>query len=326
MNSLAMAGDTPAAQRRSAVLSFLRKNISFAAFTLMFLFFLLMLRGKFVRFDNLETILEQSAGLLACAVGVTFVILIGGIDLSVGSVVALVGVIAASVLSLSGNWILAVLAGLAVGVLCGLINGLTHSYLGVPSFIVTLGMLSMARSVTVLYSGGTVVMIPFDSVLKKFGLSPWMLILALIITVAGWILQRFTIFGRYALMIGGDERVALLSGINVRRLKTLVYTVCGLFVAFGGLIIAGRIGSGSPSTGQGYELDVISAVVLGGTSLRGGVGGIRGTVLGALTLSMLNNGLVLMGVASEVQLLVKGIVLILAVFISLERDRNEIIK
>lgn len=308
------------------VRDFIRKNISFSAFILMFAFFFVVLGPRFVQPGNIQTILEQSVGLLIVAVGVTFVILIGCIDLSVGSVVALVGVIAATVLKSTGSTLSAVLAGLAVGVACGLANGVIHSYFAVPSFIVTLGMLSIARAITILFSGGSVVMIPFESVFKQFGLTPWMLVIGAVLALAGWVLQRFTIFGRYTLMIGGDETVARLSGINVRRLKTMVFTVCGLFTALGGIVIAARIGSGSPSTGQGYELDVISAVVLGGTSLRGGIGGVRGTILGALTLSMLNNGLVLMGVASDVQLLVKGLVLILAVYVSLERAKDEVIK
>jgi ribose/xylose/arabinose/galactoside ABC-type transport system permease subunit len=181
--------------------------------------------------------------------------------------------------------------------------------------------------VTILFTGGTVVMIEFDSGLKQiFGLSPWMLIVAAFAAVIAWVAQKYTIFGRYMYMIGGDETVARLSGINVRQMKVLIYTVCGAFTALGGIMIAARIGSGSPATGQGYELDVISAVVLGGTSMRGGIGGVRGTILGALTLAMLNNGLVLLGVASDVQLLVKGIVLILAVYVSLEHKKDEVVK
>lgn len=309
------------------VRSFVKKNISFAAFILMFTVFLITVGPKFVQLSNIQTILEQSAALLVVAVGVTFVILIGAIDLSVGSVVALVGVVAAAVLRDTGNTLLAVGAGLAVGLVTGLINGVLHAYAAVPSFIVTLGMLSVARAVTIIFTSGTVIMVEFESALKTiFGLSPWMLIVAALAAILGWVLQKYTIFGRYTMMIGGDETVARLSGINVRRLKTIVYVVAGAFTALGGVMIAARIGSGSPATGQGYELDVISAVVLGGTSLRGGIGGVRGTILGALTLSMLNNGLVLLGVASDVQLLVKGIVLILAVFVSLERKKDEVVK
>ncbi len=309
------------------VREFIRKNISFAAFFLMFAFFLLAVGPKFVQLTNIQTILEQSAALLVVALGMTFVILIGSIDLSVGSVVALVGVIAATVLKATGSTALAILAGIAVGLVTGLINGAIHSYAAVPSFIVTLGMLSAARAVTILFTGGTVVMIEFDSGLKQiFGLSPWMLIVAAFAAVIAWVAQKYTIFGRYMYMIGGDETVARLSGINVRQMKVLIYTVCGAFTALGGIMIAARIGSGSPATGQGYELDVISAVVLGGTSMRGGIGGVRGTILGALTLAMLNNGLVLLGVASDVQLLVKGIVLILAVYVSLEHKKDEVVK
>ncbi len=312
--------------KKDDFIKFIKRNISFAAFILLFLFFLVTASEKFFRLDNFQTIMEQTIDLLVVSLGMTFVILLGCIDLSVGSVLSLAGVIAASIQVKTGNTFLAILGGIAVGLACGLANGILHARLKIPSFIVTLGMLSIARSLTVIYTGGAVVMIPFESLYKKIGLYPWILIIGLVFIAIAYILQRFTIFGRYTKMIGGDETVAKLCGINVTRYKILVFAVCGIFTGIGGIILSARIGSGSPATGQGFELDAISAVVLGGTSQRGGIGGVRGTVIGSLTLSMLNNGLILLRIPSEVQLLVKGLVLILAVFISLERNKNDVIK
>ena len=205
--------------------------------------------------------------------------------------------------------------------------GLAHTKLQVPTFIVTLGFLSIARAVVTMISSGTITMIPFDSPFKKyFGLRPWILILGLVMFLIVWLIERYTLFGRYTRLIGGDERVAKLSGINVNKQKLLVFLFAGLLTAIAGVVMAARIGSGSPAVGQGYELNVISAVVLGGTSQRGGIGGVSGTLIGAVTLAVLSNGLVLLGMPSEVQLFIKGVVLIFAVYVTLERNPNNITK
>lgn len=241
--------------------------------------------------------------------------------------ISLCGVIAAKIYETTTSTLAAVLAAIAVSVLFYGIMGVAHTRLQVPTFIVTLGFLSIARAVVTMISSGTITMIPFDSPFKKyFGLKPWIIILGLVMFIIVWLIERYTLFGRYTRLIGGDERVAKLSGINVNKQKVLVFLFAGLFTAIGGVVMAARIGSGSPAIGQGYELNVISAVVLGGTSQRGGIGGVRGTLIGALTLAVLSNGLVLLGMPSEVQLFIKGIVLILAVYVTLERNPNAITK
>jgi len=305
----------------------LKKNISLTAFIILFIFFSLTTDGKFLTSNNIQTLLGASIDLLICALGATFIIMLGSIDLSSGSMISLCGVIAAKIYETTTSTLAAVLAAIAVSVLFYGIMGVAHTRLQVPTFIVTLGFLSIARAVVTMISSGTITMIPFDSPFKKyFGLKPWIIILGLVMFIIVWLIERYTLFGRYTRLIGGDERVAKLSGINVNKQKVLVFLFAGLFTAIGGVVMAARIGSGSPAIGQGYELNVISAVVLGGTSQRGGIGGVRGTLIGALTLAVLSNGLVLLGMPSEVQLFIKGIVLILAVYVTLERNPNAITK
>jgi ribose/xylose/arabinose/galactoside ABC-type transport system permease subunit len=251
----------------------------------------------------------------------------GSIDLSAGSMIALTGVVAVKAYVATNNLILAILAAMAISLLCYFVIVIAHTQLEVPTFICSLGMLSIARAVVTMISSGTITMLPYDSPFKKiFGLRPSILIVGFALFVFALIIEKYTLFGRYTRLIGGDEIVARLSGIDVNKRKIMVYLFAGIMTAIGGVIMAARIGSGSPSIGDGYELNVISAVVLGGTSQRGGIGGVRGTLIGALTLTMLANGLVLWGMPSEVQLLIKGAVLVLAVFISQERGTGAVVK
>lgn len=205
--------------------------------------------------------------------------------------------------------------------------GVIHTQLKVPTFIVTLGMLSIARALVTMVSGGSITMIDYNGKIKQiFGLRPWILIIAIGLFVIVWVVEKYTLFGRFTRLVGGDENVARLSGVNVKKQKILVFLFAGLLTAIGGIVMAARIGSGSPSVGQGYELDVITAVVLGGTAQTGGVGGVRGTLIGVLTIGILANGLILWGMPSEVQLLIKGLVVIFAVAVSTERKQNMIVR
>lgn len=312
---------------RKSVMQVLKKNISFAAFLILFILFSFTSSGKFFTADNLLTIAGSSIDLLVVALGATFIIMLGSIDLSCGSTISLCGVVAAKVFAAQNSLPLAILGAIAVSLIAYTLIGLAHTKLGVPTFIASLGMLSISRAVVTMISSGTITMIPFESPFKQFiGLRPWILIIGVVAFVIVWLIERYTLFGRYTRLIGGEETVAKLSGINVNRTKMFVFLFAGVMTALGGVIMASRIGSGSPSVGVSYELNVISAVVLGGTSQRGGIGGVRGTLIGALTLGMLANGLVLWGMPSEVQLLIKGCVLVLAVFVSLERTPNMVIK
>jgi len=306
---------------------FVKKNISLAAFIVLFIAFSFTTGGRFFTANNLLTICGASMDLLVTALGATFIGMLVSIDLSAGSMIALNGVVAVKVYVATSSLPLSVLAAIAVSMMCYLIVIIAHTQLEVPTFICSLGMLSIARAVVTSISLGTITMLPYDSPFKRiFGLRPDILIIGLILFLVALLIEKYTLFGRYTRLIGGDEVVARMSGINVNRQKIMVFLLAGFMTAIGGIIMAARIGSGSPSVGDGYELNVISAVVLGGTSQRGGIGGVRGTLIGALTLTMLANGLVLWGMPSEVQLLLKGIVLVLAVFITQERGTGAVVK
>ena len=314
-------------ENKNVVVSFIKKNISLAAFVILFILFSFTTAGKFLKINNLLSVLTSSTDLLICALGGTFIILMGSIDLSVGSMISLCGVIVAKIYLSTNSLIAALLATIAVSLVCYLFMGVIHVQLKVPTFIVTLGMLSIARALVTMNSGGSITMVDYNGAIKQvFGLRPWILIIAIAAFAVVFLIERFTLFGRYTRLVGGEENVARLSGINVKKQKVLVFLFAGVLTALGGIVMAARIGSGSPSVGVGYELDVITAVVLGGTSQTGGVGGVRGTLIGVLTIGILANGLVLWGMPSEVQLLIKGLVVIFAVAVSTERKPNMIVR
>ena len=314
-------------ENKNVVVSFIKKNISLAAFVILFILFSFTTAGKFLKINNLLSVLTSSTDLLICALGGTFIILMGSIDLSVGSMISLCGVIAAKIYLSTNSLIVALLATIAVSLVCYLFMGVIHVQLKVPTFIVTLGLLSIARALVTMISGGSITMVDYNGAIKQvFGLRPWILIIAIAAFAVVFLIERFTLFGRYTRLVGGEENVARLSGINVKKQKVLVFLFAGVLTALGGIVMAARIGSGSPSVGVGYELDVITAVVLGGTSQTGGVGGVRGTLIGVLTIGILANGLVLWGMPSEVQLLIKGLVVIFAVAVSTERKPNMIVR
>lgn len=314
-------------EKNNTFLVFIKKNISLAAFVILFVLFSCTTAGKFLRVSNLLSVLTASTDLLICSLGATFIILMGSIDLSVGSMISLCGVIAAKIYLSTNSIIVTLLAAVLVSIACYLFMGVIHTQLKVPTFIVTLGMLSIARALVTMVSGGSITMIDYNGKIKQiFGLRPWILIIAIGLFVIVWVVEKFTLFGRFTRLVGGDENVARLSGVNVKKQKILVFLFAGLLTAIGGIVMAARIGSGSPSVGQGYELDVITAVVLGGTAQTGGVGGVRGTLIGVLTIGILANGLILWGMPSEVQLLIKGLVVIFAVAVSTERKQNMIVR
>lgn len=301
-----------------------RQLVPFAALILLLVYFAIQNGDRFYSSSNLLVILQQTVVLAIVAYGMTFVIVSGSIDLSVGSVVALTGVITA--LTAGTNQFLAIVLALLVGLAAGVINGVVFAYGKIPSFIVTLGMLQVARGITVLISGGAAEPMPIDGFLGNIGIMPWILVIGLVITILAAIGFQFSLFGRRVKAIGGNERVATLAGVPSRRIKIGVFALSGVMAAIGGVVLASRLGTGSPTAATGFELDVIAAVVIGGTPLTGGLGRISGTLVGAVIIAMLSNGLVLMGVADAVQLVVKGVVLALAVFVSLERGKIGVIK
>jgi ribose transport system permease protein len=267
--------------------------------------------------SNLLNVMEQTTINAVIAVGMTYVILTAGIDLSVGSIVALAGVVMAS--RLQAGWPLpaAILAGLSIGALCGLVSGLLITKGRLPPFISTLGMMSVARGAALVFTDGRPIS-GFDESLRWLstgrivGIPVPVILTVLLYLVASVVLNR-TRFGRYVYAIGGNEEATRLSGVDTGFHKTLVYVLSGVAAAFAAVLLTARLNSAQPIAGAMYELDAIAAVVIGGTSLTGGQGSLSGTLIGALTMGVLRNGLNLLGVSSFLQQIVIGVVIIAAV-------------
>jgi ribose transport system permease protein len=284
-----------------------------------------MLTPHFLTVSNLLNVAQQTAINAIIAVGLTFVIISAGIDLSVGSLVAFSGVVLASLLQREVPVPLAILAGLMTGLACGLVNGLLITFGRLPPFIATLGMMSVARGGALLYTEGRPVS-GFGENFRWIATSEvwWVpvpvVLMGVVYAVAHFVLRR-TRFGRYVFAIGGNEEAALLSGVPVRFHKTMVYGVCGLLSALASVVLTARLNSAQPIAGINYELDAIAATVIGGTSLMGGQGSVVGTLIGALIMGVLRNGLNLLGVSSFIQQVVIGAVIILAVLIDMAFKR-----
>ncbi|MEH2057408.1 MAG: ribose ABC transporter permease [Nostoc sp.] len=284
------------------------------------------LSPNFLTGGNIVNILRQASINIVLATGMTFVILTGGIDLSVGSILAVSAVVALLVSLLPALSWAAVPAALLAGLLLGLLNGALITFLDVPPFIVTLGSLTALRGAAFLIAKGTTLInrdIDFAWVGNSYvGPLPWLVIIALLTVIASWFVLRQTVLGVQIYAVGGNERAARLTGIKVNRVLLFVYGISGLLAGLGGIMSASRLYSASGILGQGYELDAIAAVILGGTSFTGGIGTIGGTLLGALIIAILNNGLTLLNLSYFWQLVVKGLVIILAVMIDRLRRRS----
>ncbi|MCC5660772.1 ribose ABC transporter permease [Nostoc sp. XA010] len=284
------------------------------------------LSPNFLTAGNIVNILRQSSINIVLATGMTFVILTGGIDLSVGSMLGVSAVVALLISLLPALSWAAVPAALLAGLLLGLVNGAIITFLDVPPFIVTLGSLTALRGVAFLVAKGTTLInrdINFAWVGNTYiGPIPWLVIIALLTVIVSWFVLRQTVLGVQIYAVGGNERAARLTGIKVNRVLLFVYGISGLLAGLAGIMSASRLYSASGILGQGYELDAIAAVILGGTSFTGGIGTIGGTLLGALIIAILNNGLTLLNLSYFWQLVVKGLVIILAVVIDRLRRRS----
>ncbi|WP_370049953.1 MULTISPECIES: ABC transporter permease [Salipiger] len=278
---------------------------------------------NFFSVGNIMNVLRQVSIVAILAVGMTFVILTGGIDLSVGAVMALSGTIAAGLMVNMGlpGWV-GLLAGLGVGVGLGIFNGIMVAWGRMPAIIVTLATMGIARGLGLLYSGGY----PISGIpswiswfgIGRIGIVPVPVIAMVIVYALAWVLLQRTPFGRHVYAIGGNELAAKLSGVKTQMVKLTVYAISGLTSAFAALILTGRLMSGQPNAGVGFELDAIAAVVLGGTAIAGGRGLILGTLIGAVLLGILNNGLNLMGINPYLQDVIKGLIILLAIYIGRE--------
>jgi ribose transport system permease protein len=298
------------------------------------------LHPSFLTEDNGWNILRQISINLCLSIGMTLVILTGGIDLSVGSILALSGAITAGLLKngygiescnvfVEFTVLGALLAGLLVGGFLGFFNGIMITRLRIPPFVATLGMLSVARGLTRLWTGGFPITGLGDTFVKiGTGFDP-VIGFPLPVWISGVLILLFIVFtlhtrlGRYIYAVGGNEQAAHLSGVNVNRVKLWVYTLAGVLSAVGGILVTARLDSAQPNAGIGYELDSIAAVVIGGTSLSGGRGSVLGTVLGCLIIGVLNNSLTLLDVSPNWQLVIKGMVILFAVAIDKMNMRGD---
>ena len=289
----------------------------------------------FLTAGNISNVLLQTSINGILAIGMTFVILTRGIDLSVGSVVALAGIVSASLATTSATAgiagapyspFIAIPIGLLVGIGCGALVGTIVSRFAVPAFVATLGMLSAARGLTLIYGGGK----PVPALVPDFrwigtgnilGIPVPVILLAIVFLVSWWILNRSR-FGRYIYAVGGNPHAANTSGINISRVRFSVYVISGGLAGLAGMILSARTGSALPQAGISYELDAIAAVVIGGTSLSGGVGRITGTLIGALIIGVMNNGLDLMGIQSYYQQVLKGALIVGAVMLDQKRNQG----
>ncbi|MGF1804890.1 ribose ABC transporter permease [Aliivibrio sifiae] len=281
------------------------------------------LNDNFFTVDNILNILRQTSVNAIIAVGMTLVILTAGIDLSVGSVLALCGAFAATMIGLEIPVMIAVPTALLAGAALGAISGIIIAKGKVQAFIATLVTMTLLRGVTMVYTEGRPISTGFTDVADSFAWFgtgyalgiPVPIWLMVIVFASVWYLLNHTRFGRYVYALGGNESATRLSGINVDRVKIGVYAICGLLAALAGLIVTSRLSSAQPTAGMGYELDAIAAVVLGGTSLAGGKGRIMGTLVGALIIGFLNNALNLLDVSSYYQMIAKAVVILLAVLV-----------
>lgn len=278
-----------------------------------------VLTPRFLTIPNILNVFTQVSVNAIIAVGMCFVILTGGIDLSVGSTLAIAGAIAASLAQKNVNIVLILVLTVIIGGLIGLVNGIIVAKGKIQAFIVTLATMTVFRGVTYVYTNGT----PISGLGTSFtfigngtilGILLPVIIIAIVALIAWYVLTQ-TRYGRYVYAVGGNEDSSRLSGINTDKIKALVYVLSGAAAALSAIVVTSRIGSASPNAGSGFELDAIAAVVLGGTSLSGGEGSLTGTIIGAMIIGVLNNGLNLMNVSPFYQSIVKGLVILLAVML-----------
>ncbi|MBV8416837.1 MAG: ABC transporter permease [Verrucomicrobia bacterium] len=301
-----------------------RQYVIYAGFVLIFIFFAISLGERgFLDPNNLLNIVRQTAMVAIMAVAMTFVLSSGEIDLSIGAVAGLSSVMTALAISQFGL-IGGVFGGILTGLVVGMVNGLLTTRVGIPSFLVTLAMMGIARGVAMWTSNTAAIPIldrtyNFSFGSGSIGLIPSLLIWTLIAAVIGHIVLRKTTFGRKVLATGGNENAARFTGIKTRNIKLQVLIISSVAAAVAGMLYAGRLHSGRFQLGEGDELSVIAAAVLGGTSLFGGFGSVIGSIVGALMIGLINNGLILMGLEFSQQLIARGVIIILAVMIASPR-------
>lgn len=328
-----MSTVNPAAEAAAGWSSGLRARIqqllAFASLIVIFVAFSIA-NSTFATYANVTNILFSTVVIGTLALGTTFVIITGGIDLSIGTGMALCAVMSATFIT---TWELPIGVGVVLtilfGGLIGLVNGFNVAVLKIPPFIATLAMMLVAQGLALVIShSAPIYFTDAPSYIKisighLFGVNfPNAVLVLIVAAIVCIVLLNTTVLGRYTFSIGSNEEATALSGINVRRWKILIYTVAGLFIGLAGVMISARLASAQPATGQGYELQAIAAVVIGGTSLAGGKGSMVGTIIGALIISVLNNGLQIISVPQEWQNVILGVVILVAVYADMIRKKE----
>lgn len=304
------------------------KHIVYIAFVVVFLFFAITLHSRgFITANNILNITRQTAMISIMAIAMTFVIGAGQIDLSVGSVTALTSLITALIITYTNNILLSIVGGLAVGAIIGLTNGLLITRVGIPAFLVTLGTMGIVRGLAMWVTNTAAVPILNDTFNFIFGTGeilgvPILLFWTIIMLVIGHLALTRTPYGKQTLATGGNEVAAKYTGVNTQNIKLLVMTVSGIAASFAGVLYAGRMQAGRYTFGEGDELSVIAAVILGGTSMAGGTGSVVGAVVGSLLMGMINNGLIIAGLSVSQQMIVRGLIIILAVALGNKTQKN----
>jgi len=303
-----------------------RKNIVYVVFIIIFAFFSILLFDKgFLTTTNILNIFRQTAMITIMGVGMTFVISTGQIDLSVGSITALSSITTAMVLRSNLGIILASVVGLGTGLLVGVANGLITTKFKIPPFLVTLGMMEVVRGLAMWITHNAPIPIINQKYNNLFGLGniggiPIIFIWTIFIVIIGYIVFNHTPLGVYVLATGGNEEAAKYTGINTHKIKLITFLISGILAGFAGMLYAARMQAGRFTFGDGDELSVIAAVILGGTSLNGGKGTIIGTFVGSLIMGIINNGLIIAGLDVSQQMVVRGLVIVFAVAIGSKKD------
>lgn len=319
-----------ASRLKNGIVKYFKDNIGIIIALFAMCIFLVIFpttRTTFMTPKNVFNILRQNASNLFLATGMTMVIILGGIDLSVGSVIALSGCVAAGcVVNLGLSEVVGFLAAIAIGAVVGMFNGFVICKTDIPPFIVTLASMNITKGIALVYTQGAPIRCMTDTF--KFpgagyvGPIPTPVVLMVIVFIIAAMIVNRTKLGRHIYAVGGNAQAARFSGINVQKVKFIVYTYTGIMAGIAGVVVASRLYSGQPTAGDGAEMDAIAAVVVGGTSMSGGSGRLGGTLIGVLIIGVLNNGLNLMGVDSNWQYIVKGLVILLAVYVDFIRNKK----
>lgn len=315
----------------NSVVNIFKSNIGILAVLILICFIVAIATDKFLTTNNIISVLRQISINCYIALGMTLIIILGHIDLSVGAIVAMSGTLTVGFIVNQGiPMAAAILFGLLIGMAAGVVSGVIVANFRVPAFIITMAVMNVCKGVGYVYSGGQSTRIKDDFFVAigtgyLFNVIPLPVVYMLILIAIFSFLLSKTKFGTYVYAIGGNREAAKLSGVPIKKVEIIVFTLSAVLSAFAGLVLSSRMYSGQPSVGEGYEMDAIAACVLGGTSMSGGKGRISGTVIGCMVIGVISNGLNLIGVSSYWQLIVKGLIIACAVLLDAQKDKLSLI-